>query len=184
MNIYLIRHGQTDWNKKLLIQGRENNPLNECGIIQARDTAKRLEGIKADILISSSLIRAQKTLEIIKDSLKINKEMIIMDEFIERDFGELEKKETKEYYAIEDFQKVENYEQDIDIEKRVNKGLDIIQEKYRDKNDIFIVCHSHVIKAFLNSNFGNLYDYSIKLENCCVLKLETHEKVYKNLTFI
>ena len=35
--ICLIRHGQTDWNKQKLIQGRINNPLNEEGINQVRE---------------------------------------------------------------------------------------------------------------------------------------------------
>ena len=43
--ICLIRHGQTDWNKKYLIQGTINNPLNETGKKQANDTANLLKEI-------------------------------------------------------------------------------------------------------------------------------------------
>ena len=46
MNLYLIRHGQTDQNKQYVVQGWTNNPLNENGIEQAHEVGKYLKGKK------------------------------------------------------------------------------------------------------------------------------------------
>ncbi len=184
MKIYLIRHGQTDWNKLGLIQGRTDNKLNDLGKKQAKDIVFKLKEKKFNALISSSLSRANQTLNIIKKDLNINLENKIVDGFIERDFGELEKKDAKEFYKIKDYSKINGYENNSSIEKRVNNAIKDIINHYKEEDNILVCCHSHVIKAFLVSNFKDKYDYSIKLENCCILEITISEKVYKRLTFI
>lgn len=44
MKLLFTRHGQTDWNKSHKAQGQTDNPLNEVGIAQAYDTAKKIGG--------------------------------------------------------------------------------------------------------------------------------------------
>lgn len=63
--IYLVRHGETDWNIQKKMQGHQNIPLNKNGEKQAREAAKRLKKIKFDAAYSSDLIRAKRTTEII-----------------------------------------------------------------------------------------------------------------------
>lgn len=46
--IYVVRHGQTDWNLEGRFQGRIDIPLNEKGKSQAKKTKEKLEGIKFD----------------------------------------------------------------------------------------------------------------------------------------
>ena len=41
--IYMIRHGQTEMNTRMLLQGRSDTPLNDTGIAQAREAAERLK---------------------------------------------------------------------------------------------------------------------------------------------
>ena len=69
MKLYLVRHGQTDWNNERRMQGHKNIPMNEVGIQQINDLADRIkkEDIRFDRLICSPLDRAKKSAEIIKD---------------------------------------------------------------------------------------------------------------------
>ena len=50
MNIILVRHGQTDWNVKDLLQGRTDIELNENGKKQAIETAQKLLNINIDVI--------------------------------------------------------------------------------------------------------------------------------------
>lgn len=184
MKIYLIRHGQTDWNNKGLIQGHTDNELNEVGKNQAKDISYKLKDIEIDKVFCSPLSRAVETLNIIKKELDIKLDNIIIDGIIGRDFGELEGKNVESFYKIEDYSVLSNYEQNKSIEKRVNDSLENIIENSDENDSVLVCCHSHVIKSFLASNYKNEYDYTIKLANCCILEIEISEKVYKNLTFL
>lgn len=61
MNIYLIRHGETNWNIEWRLQGQTDVPLNETGLQQAKEAAKRLKEIPFDGIYSSPLQRAKDT---------------------------------------------------------------------------------------------------------------------------
>lgn len=64
-SLYIVRHGQTDWNARGLLQGETDIPLNKEGIKQAKILGKSLQKIKFDAIFSSDLVRAKKTAEII-----------------------------------------------------------------------------------------------------------------------
>ncbi|MFC5602316.1 histidine phosphatase family protein [Sporosarcina koreensis] len=63
--IYVVRHGQTDWNKDRKMQGRMGLPLNEHGIQQAKALQDKLQKVKFDFVFSSPQERAVQTAEII-----------------------------------------------------------------------------------------------------------------------
>lgn len=65
MKIYLIRHGQTDYNRKRLLQGQCDIVLNEYGRKLARLTAQGLKDVSFDVIYTSPLKRAKETAEII-----------------------------------------------------------------------------------------------------------------------
>lgn len=69
--IYIVRHGETDWNKKKLIQGHRNIELNETGKKQAQEARVKLKDITFDQIFSSDLARAKITAEIIALNRKI-----------------------------------------------------------------------------------------------------------------
>jgi probable phosphoglycerate mutase len=59
--LVLVRHGETDWNRRRIVQGHADVPLNENGKTQARAVARRLAGEKLDVLYTSDLSRARET---------------------------------------------------------------------------------------------------------------------------
>lgn len=73
-NLFLVRHGETDWNRDRRIQGSTDIPLNDTGREQARDAAAALReelGSEAPIVVSSDLGRARETAAIIADALGV-----------------------------------------------------------------------------------------------------------------
>ena len=71
MKIYLIRHGETDWNQAGLLQGQTDIALNAQGLEQAREAAERLKEVPFEIAFCSPLIRAKRTAETIIGDRKI-----------------------------------------------------------------------------------------------------------------
>ena len=91
--VFFIRHGQTDWNRQRLLQGRDEIPLNEDGLNQASVAANEIKksvdkiGLKIDKVFSSPLSRASVTGEKISQALGCP--FAIDNNLIERDFGEI-----------------------------------------------------------------------------------------------
>ena len=61
MNLYVVRHGKTEWNKLGLVQGKTNIPLSDEGIKELEKAKEKLKDIKFDICFSSPLFRAIET---------------------------------------------------------------------------------------------------------------------------
>ena len=83
---FLIRHGETDWNKEKRFMGQENVPLNQKGIEQAEQTAQRLRDRNIDLIISSDLLRAEQTARILAQ--KTGAEIVIDKNLRELHAGE------------------------------------------------------------------------------------------------
>lgn len=71
MKIYLVRHGETDWNQAGLLQGQTDIALNAQGLEQAREAAERLKEVPFELAFCSPLIRAKRTAETIIGDRKI-----------------------------------------------------------------------------------------------------------------
>jgi probable phosphoglycerate mutase len=89
-----VRHGITEWNREGRFQGRTDIPLNGEGISQARSAARRLQGVAFDTIVSSPLIRAVKTAEIIAAASR--KPVSIDADLIECGFGSFEGRSIRE----------------------------------------------------------------------------------------
>ena len=90
MKLYIMRHGQTAWNRVPKLQGRTDIPLNEYGRRAAELTREGLKNVHFDIAFTSPLLRAKETTELILQGRDIS---VIDDErLIEIDFGPYEGK--------------------------------------------------------------------------------------------
>lgn len=184
MIIYLVRHGQTDWNKDEIVQGRIDNPLNDIGREQAKKVSEYFKGINPKYLISSSLDRAIETIGIIKEENSWDHDVYLDDSFIERDFGELEGKHAKYYREVENFDDVNSCERNEDLEQRINRGIDSLLEGLNVGEEVIIGCHSHVLKGFLCANFPDKYDYKYSLPNCAIIKAEYKDQQLSDIEII
>lgn len=87
IELTVIRHGETDYNKLGKFHGITDIELSQIGIEQAEKLSVNLEG-DFDVIISSPLKRARTTAEIINSKLKL--EIVENELILERDFGNLE----------------------------------------------------------------------------------------------
>ena len=178
--IYLTRHGQTDWNVLKKVMGRCDEPLNEKGREQANQTKELLSNIDFDLIICSPLLRARETAQIINSDRNIR--IDFDDRIIERDFGELEGLQTKDfdfdgfwdYYKNNMYERAENIQ---DFFNRIYEFLDDICIKYGDKN-ILIVAHGGVsipVNCYFQNNIpkGSLVESGLVLGNCQVASYES-----------
>lgn len=96
--LYLVRHGETEWNVKRIIQGHLDSPLTEKGVKQVEDTAQELKHISFDAIFSSDLPRAFRTAEIIK----LERELVVQTSELlrERNHGKYEGVNVDKYREI------------------------------------------------------------------------------------
>ncbi|MFS4460075.1 histidine phosphatase family protein [Bdellovibrio sp. HCB2-146] len=71
VEIYIFRHGETDWNRERRLQGHTDIPLNETGRNQARELAKKVFELKPELILSSDLSRALETATIVNSLLQV-----------------------------------------------------------------------------------------------------------------
>jgi probable phosphoglycerate mutase len=71
-HVYLVRHGETDWNAAERWQGHTDIPLNETGRLQARAVARSLRSLRLSAVVASDLSRAQETARIVAAELGLD----------------------------------------------------------------------------------------------------------------
>lgn len=148
MNLYVVRHGETLWNKEKRIQGIADIPLTEKGIEEAKKLQKLVEKLNIDVVISSPLTRARETAKVLVNSrLPINTD----DRIKERDWGLNEGAKTDEVDKWDCWDvilntKVQNIECIQDFMYRVSDFIEDIKVRYKDKN-VLVVTHSAVSRV-------------------------------------
>jgi uncharacterized phosphatase len=88
--IYLVRHGETDWNAAGRLLSSTDEPLNAKGEQQAHDLAVAMADIQWDRAITSPLIRARRTAEIVLAEHGRPPELTVDERLVEMDFGPYE----------------------------------------------------------------------------------------------
>lgn len=168
MKLYILRHGETDWNLERRVQGTTDIPLNEYGRYLARETAKGFENVPIDVVYTSPLSRAKETAQLVLEG----KEYVLIEEprVQEMCFGKYEGKcisgprkvqESAEFNKF--FVDTENFvpaEEGESVQDILDRTGEFLQELYtnpelQDKN-ILISTHGATMTALLNHIKNNL----------------------------
>lgn len=182
---YLVRHGETEWNIKGLMQGHMDSPLTKNGENQALSVAKELGSKKFDLAFSSDLLRARRTAEIIAKEHKL--EIVTTELLRERNFGEYEGKLEKELNIFDEYInsltdnerlnfkfKSEIVESDNETAIRLTTFLRETAILHPDKN-ILVITHASIIRSLLLKLGYGTYDqlHHSAIKNGAYLELET-----------
>ncbi len=162
IRLYLVRHGETEWNRAMRFQGWTDIELSKEGKKQAQVVGKRFETIKIDEIYSSPLKRAVATAEPI--SKAANVPIFTHDGFKEINFGEWEgltAKEISEKWGSEFDEFMKKPEEltfpgEISFEhvkERLKEGLNVVLKGKDDKN-IVIVSHGGIIRLIIKHLIG------------------------------
>lgn len=183
-NIYVLRHGQTNFNIEGRLQGGLDTPLNATGIQQAKDIIDTLLPLDIDTIYSSPLTRALDTSHIINKVLNVPNEIISVDFLKEITRGEYDGMLSSEVEAINPkvlsnafenfFEKPPKGESLGDVYLRVAACLPSVIEDTRWKN-LLMVTHGITIRAinlYFSSNNSSMVPnnlspfFDLKIDNC------------------
>lgn len=180
--IYIVRHGETEWNTKNLIQGHKDSPLTKLGIEQTKQLAKELKRIKFDLIFSSDLLRAEKTAKIIATEHKLTVETTKL--LRERNFGKLAGKHRSvlkafdELFASLNDKEIFKYKSSPDVESDeeiTTRLITFLRELAlaHPGEKALVVTHGAVMRAFL-IRLGELsYKKRMWVKNVAYVKLES-----------
>ena len=148
--LYLVRHGETDWNAARRIQGRTDIPLNDAGRAQARQAAELLARRRWDAVYSSPLSRAHETASIIAERLGID-EVTGVAELVERDYGDAEGMSFEQIEALyPEGVRAPGQETRAEVAARVVPALLALAERHPGER-ILVVSHGGAIRSVLQT---------------------------------
>ena len=167
--IYIVRHGQTEWNLLGKTQGHGNSDLTPKGIEQAELLADSMTKYPIDYIYSSDLGRAYQTAEIIGYKLSIEVEKT--EALREMNFGTWEGRiikdiieEDPELYKMwrnePHLAKIPQGETLSQIKERTDAFIKEINEKYDGKHIVLVthsLCARIMLLSFLDSDVKNIY---------------------------
>lgn len=147
----LVRHGRTVANAGGRLQGRVDHGLDDVGRLQAAAAAEALTGSSVETIVSSPLVRARQTAEIIGSTLGV--EVVIDERFIELDYGDFDDQplssvsaETWARWRTDPEFAPPGGERLVDLNRRVWDGLDQWSATAR-REHMVIVSHVSPMKA-------------------------------------
>ena len=159
MSVFVVRHGQTDWNKQGWIQGRFDVPLNDTGREQATKARDELKDIPFGVCFVSPLSRAKETAEIILEGRDVP--MVMDNRLVEMAYGIYEGThwmgEEYQMYRRQLAYRYPEGESYFDVAHRAFSFLDEIKQKGYQGN-VLLVCHGGIgraIEAYFDGSKGN-----------------------------
>ena len=178
-NLVLVRHGQSEWNKKNLFTGWKDPKLTELGIEEAIKAGKLLKTkeMKFDIMFTSDLFRAQETGRLILENMNQLDIPVIKNQSLnERNYGDLaglNKDDAREKWGEE---QVHIWRRSFDIPPPGGESLKDTAErvlpyfhseilpKAEEGLDVLVAAHGNSLRALVMELEGISSDEIVKLE--------------------
>ena len=179
--VFLIRHGVTEWHRDRRVVGQREVPLSTEGVQQAKATAVALGHIPIGEIISSPMLRAVQTAEIIASQFKadITRDPRLGDlrygKWEGMSYGDVEK--TPEYQRILVNLLTEQLPGGEDLTQARDRSIRAIEQALRDApagESLAVVSHASILRLILSHYLGtNVVDfYRIRLSPCSVSVLK------------
>jgi broad specificity phosphatase PhoE len=157
-----LRHGATDWNRQGRFQGRTDNPLNDDGIAQAHAAAEKLRAVELGHVVSSPLLRAVQTAEIIA---AIASKTITLDHgLIELDFGSFEGQPVRELMIKHGKNSAQGLVDMLPADSEpwadvASRALGSVSQwlARHPEGEILFVCHDAVMQSMAQRLTGNFF---------------------------
>lgn len=182
-NVFLLRHGQTDWNKERRMQGHTDVPLNTEGQSQARSVQTLLEKLRIDYVVSSDLKRAYETAQIATEGIQVP---LVADQRLrEVHLGQLEGKtalEIQNEFGIEAWNKWASHRlEDFSFSlsggetgfQALERMHECLQENLQQSHiqNLLVTTHGLMLRRFLHQLRPDL-DTPVQIPNCVVYKVQ------------
>jgi probable phosphoglycerate mutase len=177
LSIYLVRHGETDWNAEGRLQGHNDIPLNAVGREQALDAAERLPRT-AKAVVSSDLGRARETAEGLPDPTT--------DAGLrERSFGAFEGLTSREcqarfpreweLYRTDPSRPIPRGEPQDAFLARIRSAVLAASRAARRDRPAVVVTHGGVVRALLESLFPREGNTAVLVPNGAIYRVQVVE---------
>ena len=156
MKLYIIRHGQTDWNVQGRIQGRQDIPLNAAGRSQAQMLAKGMEKRPVTPIYSSPQLRAMETAMALAGNQGV--EVIPLPELVEIGYGDWEGRTASDILTKERKLYEEWWQHPATVAPPGGETLNQVDERCRQawdmirsgmKGDTAVVAHGGTLAHFI-----------------------------------
>jgi broad specificity phosphatase PhoE len=188
-SIYLVRHGQTAWNKEEIFRGRTDVPLDETGLRQAELAGQYFKGMEIHAIYSSGLSRAWQTAQKIAQIHELKVELL--EGIIDMSFGnwegqahqEIQKMDSETYRRwVESphLVKLPGGESLDDVKKRAMAALGEVIRTH-PKKTVVLVSHRVVCKVLICSilDLDNSHFWQIAQDTTAINLIQ-----YKNGRYI
>ncbi|CAI9686891.1 2,3-bisphosphoglycerate-dependent phosphoglycerate mutase [Elizabethkingia anophelis] len=162
IKLFLVRHGQSQWNLENRFTGWQDVDITELGKQEAQRAGQLLKIEQINLAFTSKLVRAQHTLKIILEECEKTDMPVIMNEALnERSYGDLEglnKTETAQKFGAE---QVHIWRRSFDIAPPGGESLkdtydrvipyfkDFIQPQLQQHKNVLIVAHGNSLRALI-----------------------------------
>lgn len=184
-NFYLMRHGETEYNKKGLISPEKDIPdhLTPDGRFQVKEAADKLDSelgsSNIDVIVASPFVRTRETVTIMSEILGVPRSAIVFDDRLSEVHVDALKGRPWEEYSNLFKDRDEAYVKNVDgienlshVRARVGEVLYELNEKYKGKN-VLIVSHGTPLKNIVAVSQGKNTDTSIPVfDNAEIRKLD------------